>query len=210
MNGNDTDYVTLTGAADAANIPASTLRRWIESGRLPATTGDRGRLVRLADVWRLVEAPERTPEGTAERAAMGTTERAPDHIRSLPDIAEETAPLVPVSPPARVRRQRAIAAATAAYMAKLDELYRAQITAQNGELATKDELIVELRRRAEFAEREAMALGQRLAEAHETHEAHEAHEAHETPTTRASAQPPATPLAALVLLLRLLHLYRQR
>ncbi len=132
---------------------------------------------------------------------MGTTERAPDHIRSLPDIAEETASLVPVSPPARVRRQRAIAAATAAYMAKLDELYRAQITAQNGELATKDELIVELRRRAEFAEREAMALGQRLAEAHETHE---------TPTTRASAQPPATPLAALVLLLRLLHLYRQR
>ncbi len=135
---------------------------------------------------------------------MGTTERAPDHIRSLPDIAEETASLVPVSPPARVRRQRAIAAATAAYMAKLDELYRAQITAQNGELATKDELIVELRRRAEFAEREAMALGQRLVEAHETHETHE------TPTTRASAQPPATPLAALVLLLRLLHLYRQR
>jgi len=204
VNGNDTDYVTLTGAADAANIPASTLRRWIESGRLPATTGDRGRLVRLADVWRLVEVSERTAERTSIGTIIGTTERAPDHILSLPDIAEGTTLPVPVSPPARVRRQRAVAAATAAYMAKLDELYRAQIAAQNGELATKDELIVELRRRAEFAEREAMALGQRLAEAQEAYETQEAH------TTRASAQPPVTTLTALALLLRLLHWYRRR
>jgi len=197
VNGNANDYVTLTGAADAANIPASTLRRWIENGRLPATTGDRGRLVRLADVWRLVEAPD----GAPEQASNGIPERALDQITSPAATAEDMAPPVLAVAPSPARRQRAGPAATAAYMSKLDELYRAQIDSKNGEIATKDELIVELRRRAELAEREAMALAQRLAEARESHDEH---------TTSMPAQPPATTPTSLTFLLRLLHWYRQR
>jgi len=149
VNGND--YVTLINAADTANIPAGTLRQWIESGRLPATTSDRGRLVRLTDVWRLVEVAGATdaPTSTVETV--------------LPAGAPTSAaPVAPV--PSARRRQRTVARMSAVYIDKLDELYRAQIAAKGGEIATKDELIVELRRRAERAEQQVAAMEQRLAE----------------------------------------------
>ncbi len=150
VNGNE--YVTLINAADTANVPAGTLRQWIENGRLPATTSDRGRLVRLADVWRLVEVSSAT---AAPTSAVDTV-----------TPADAQPPAGPVSPVAAVGgRRRAVARIGAAYIDKLDELYRAQIAAKSGEIATKDELIVELRRRAERAEQQVAAMEQRLAEA---------------------------------------------
>jgi hypothetical protein len=149
VNGND--YVTLINAADTANIPAGTLRQWIENGRLPATTSDRGRLVRLADVWRLVEPT------SASAATTSTVDTA---------TPADVPPPVPVAPvPATYGRRRAVARGGMAYIDKLDELYRAQIAAKSGEIATKDELIVELRRRAERAEQQIAAMERRLAEA---------------------------------------------
>ncbi len=150
VNGND--YVTLINAADTANVPAGTLRQWIENGRLPATTSDRGRLVRLADVWRLIE-----PDQVA--AAMTSVV---DGITPA-DAQPPPGPVAPVL--ATTSRRRVVARIGAAYIDKLDELYRAQIAAKSGEIATKDELIVELRRRAERAEQQVMDMEQRLAEA---------------------------------------------
>lgn len=150
VNGND--YVTLINAADTANIPAGTLRQWIENGRLPATTSDRGRLVRLADVWRLVE-----PTGVS--AATTSTVDA-----TTPADVPPPSPSVAPAPVVRGQR-RVVARVGAAYIDKLDELYRAQIAAKSGEIATKDELIVELRRRAERAEQQVAAMERRLAEA---------------------------------------------
>jgi len=189
VNGND--YVTLINAADTANVPAGTLRQWIESGRLPATTSDRGRLVRLADVWRLVEVAGAT---AAPTSAVDTV---------TPDDAPPPSTPVSPEPPARGRR-RAVARIGAAYIDKLDELYRAQIAAKSGEVATKDELIVELRRRAERAEQQVVDMEQRLAEARASAIADQ------TPQTDgAPARPPAPPQTR-GLLERLLLWSRQR
>ena len=153
---NGADYVTLINAADTANVPAGTLRQWIESGRLPATTSDRGRLVRLADVWRLVEVAGATSAPTPTSVAdTATPAGAPPPPTPVP---------VASMPVARGQR-RVVARIGAAYIDKLDELYRAQIAAKSGEIATKDELIVELRRRAERAEQHIATMEQQLAEA---------------------------------------------
>lgn len=140
------DYVTLTTAADATNIPAGTLRNWIESGQLPAMASERGRQVRLADVWRLVEIDDATPG----------TDGAP------PEATPSAAPALITQPPARRRQRVMTGSAAAGFMAKLDELYRAQIAAKDDEIATKNELIVELRLRAERAEQQVAALEQQL------------------------------------------------
>ncbi len=189
VNGND--YVTLINAADTANVPAGTLRQWIENGRLPATTSDRGRLVRLADVWRLVEPDQ----------AAAATMSAADTV--TPTDAQP--PAGPVSPVAAVGgRRRAVARIGAAYIDKLDELYRAQIAAKSGEIATKDELIVELRRRAERAEQQVATMEQQLVEARTPAIVDQEPQADGAPT-----RPPAPPRPG-GLLERLLLWSRQR
>ena len=189
VNGND--YVTLINAADTANIPAGTLRQWIENGRLPATTSDRGRLVRLADVWRLVE-----PSG----ASAATTST----VETITPVDVPPPPTPVASVPATQGRRRAVARVGAAYIDKLDELYRAQIAAKSGEIATKDELIVELRRRAERAEQQIAAMERRLAEARPPVIVDQQPQADGAPT-----RPPALPRTG-GLLERLLLWSRQR
>jgi excisionase family DNA binding protein len=49
-NAANEQYVTVGNAATATGISERTLRYWIKAGKLPATGGKRGRLVRLADV----------------------------------------------------------------------------------------------------------------------------------------------------------------
>ncbi len=175
MNG--VDYVTLTSAADTANVPAGTLRQWIESGKLPATTSDRGRLVRLADVWRLIAV-----DGGASP------------VEAVVETAPASTALDAVSHPVR-RRQRGVPAAPAAYIAKLDELYRAQLVAKDDAIATKDELIGELRRRAEQAEQQVADMERRLA-------------GEQTAEMTAPSTPPTTRTPGL--LARLLLRYAQR
>jgi hypothetical protein len=192
------EYVTMASAADIAGIPVTTLRQWVDSGRLPARVGKRGRLVRLADVQHLVAGDgASSPNGAAMPASAQTfvgrndnvAAGAPSNGSAAPGSAQTAAPAddetVDVGPadkataaaedaaatatgtvePAAARQQRlAIVSNAAAFIGKLDQLYRAQIAAKDGELTAKDELIVELRRRAERAEQHAVGLEQKLAD----------------------------------------------
>jgi hypothetical protein len=186
------EYVTMASAADIAGIPVTTLRQWVDSGRLPARVGNRGRLVRLADVQHLVAADGTSPPNGAARpaspqpsvgrndnvaaAAPGTGAAAPGRTQTAapsddatvdvgPDKTTAAATATGAVEPAAARQQRlAIASNAAAFISKLDQLYRAQIAAKDGEIAAKGELIVELRRRAERAEQHAARLEQKLAD----------------------------------------------
>jgi hypothetical protein len=190
------EYVTMASAADIAGIPVTTLRQWVDSGRLPARVGQRGRLVRLADVQHLVAAGAMSPPNGAARpasaqmsvgrndnvaaAAPGNGATAPGRTHTAAPSDDETADVGPdktraaeegatTAPgtvePAAVRQQwLAIVSNAAAFISKLDQLYRAQIAAKDGEIAAKAELIVELRRRAERAEQHAARLEQKLAD----------------------------------------------
>ena len=78
---------------------------------------------------------------------------------------DATATATGTGEPAAARQQRlAIFSNAAAFIGKLDQLYRAQIAAKDGQIAAKDELIVELRRRADRAEQQAVRLEQKLAD----------------------------------------------
>lgn len=59
--GNDDEFVTVGNAAAVAGIPERTLRYWITNGKLPATSGKRGKLVRMGDVWHLAELTGKIP-----------------------------------------------------------------------------------------------------------------------------------------------------
>ena len=161
------DYTTLTSAADSAGVAVSTLRYWIETGRLMATSSERGRLVRLSDVQELV-AQERDGAGQSN----GGDQDSGAHSIAAGDAdggdmrgAEATTLVVARSGTVQsVRRRRSAGAGNvAAFMAKVDELYREQIAAKDGEIAAKNELIGELRLRAERAENQAAQLEQKLA-----------------------------------------------
>jgi hypothetical protein len=189
------EYVTMASAADIAGIPVTTLRQWVDSGRLPARVGQRGRLVRLVDVQHLVAAGGISPPNGAARPACAQTSVGNDNVAAAapgngagaPGRTQTAAPshdkTVAVGPdkttaaedaaatatgavePAAARQQRlAIISNAAAFISKLDQLYRAQIAAKDGQIAAKDELIVELRRRAERAEQHATRLEQKLAD----------------------------------------------
>lgn len=148
MSDGDGGLVPLVSAADRAAVPVETVRYWIDEGKLPAVSGPRGRLVRLADVRHLAASNEPGPDREAQTRETGET-GAPASTSIA--LSEHTAP-----------RRRHATASAAALMAKLDELYRAQIAAKDGEIAAKDELIAELRGRAERAERAVADLESRL------------------------------------------------
>jgi hypothetical protein len=189
------EYVMMASAADIAGIPVTTLRQWVDSGWLPARVGQRGRLVRLADVQHLVAAGGTSPPNGAARPARAQTSVGDDNVAAVapgngtgaPGRTQTAAPshdkTAAVGPdkttaaedaaatdtgafePAAARQQRlAIVSNAAAFISKLDQLYRTQIAAKDGEIAAKGELIVELRRRAERAEQHAARLEQKLAD----------------------------------------------
>jgi DNA-binding transcriptional MerR regulator len=49
----DPEYVAIEVAGRLTGVPARTLRRWAEAGKVPVVAGQRKRLVRLDDVRRL-------------------------------------------------------------------------------------------------------------------------------------------------------------
>ncbi len=55
------EYLPVESAGNVAGIPPRTLRSWITAGKLPATEGPRGKLVRLGDVLAIAEATGRRP-----------------------------------------------------------------------------------------------------------------------------------------------------
>jgi DNA-binding beta-propeller fold protein YncE len=178
-----TDYVTIGTASAMAGIPEQTVQQWIADGKVLAVAGDRGRLVRLLDVQRLVASEGPSP---GKRAATGETKdaratatvaedaaavpaqvehaRATRGNRAATDEAKDSRAMATgaedaAAVPAQVRHSQAIGDTRVSFMARLDELYRAQIAAKNREIA-------ELRQRLERAER-ALAVARRAEAARE-------------------------------------------
>jgi hypothetical protein len=58
---NDPEYVAIEYAGQVTGVPARTLRRWAEAGKVPVVAGQRKRLVRLDDVRRLAEMTGHRP-----------------------------------------------------------------------------------------------------------------------------------------------------
>src|SRR2546423_4908055 len=130
-----------------AGVPEQTVQQWIADGKVLAVAGNRGRLVRLMDVQRLVASEGPSP---GNRVA---TDEAKDS-RAMATVAEDAAAV-----PEQVQHAQAIGDTRVTFMARLDELYRAQIAAKNREIA-------ELRRRLERAE-QALAVAGRAEAASE-------------------------------------------
>ncbi len=69
------EYLSVEMAGHVSGIPPRTLRRWVRAGRLPATEGPRGKLVRLGDALTLAEltgrqsATDRPPVGQSVNPA---------------------------------------------------------------------------------------------------------------------------------------------
>ena len=86
----------VESAGNVAGISPRTLRYWVKGGKLPATEGQRGKLVRLGDVLAIAELTGKLPaagrqsdgntavSGTAARSAVGNAGSA----GHLPAVAE--------------------------------------------------------------------------------------------------------------------------
>ncbi len=131
------EYIPIAVAAEVANIPARTVRAWVLDGKLPAISGKRGKLVRRGDVEQIATITGRG-DGRVTAASNAAMSIATD-VATIPrQDTELTSQLYAVY-------QQALTA-QADELRRIEALYREQI-------AAKDELIVELRRRAEKAER---------------------------------------------------------
>jgi len=125
----DDEYVSVAIAADLAGIPARTLRYWIEAKKVATVAGKHGRLVRTADVDRVARQSGRA-SGNVLPSREGSAAMAADLA-----IEHETGPGVgPI-------------------VALVERAYREALAAKDREITAKDELIAELRGRAERAER---------------------------------------------------------
>ena len=131
------DYLAVHLAAQLAGVSERTLRHWIKRGKVPSIAGNRGALVRLADV-----------RGVADLAGMTRQESA-----TLPSDSDERDLAVHLAESGR--QETALEAPredqTQALLAVIEAAY-------DGQLAAKDALIAELRRRAEVAEERAAHL----------------------------------------------------
>ncbi len=131
------DYLAVHLAAQLAGVSERTLRHWIKRGKVPSIAGNRGALVRLADV-----------RGVADLAGMTRQESA-----TLPSDSDERDLAVHLAESGR--QETALEAPredqTQALLAVIEAAY-------DGQLAAKDDLIAELRRRAEVAEERAAHL----------------------------------------------------
>src|SRR3712207_6717046 len=58
----DPEYVAIEHAGRLTGVPARTLRRWAEAGKVPVVAGQRKRLVRLEDVRRLAALTGHYPD----------------------------------------------------------------------------------------------------------------------------------------------------
>jgi len=116
-------------AADLAGIPARTLRYWVEAKKLATVAGKRGRLVLMGDVDRVARQRGRA-SGNVLPSSEGAAAIAAD-VATRPEIEPGVGPVV----------------------ALVERAYREALAAKDREIAVKDELIAELRGRAERAER---------------------------------------------------------
>ncbi len=131
------DYLAVHLAAQLAGVSERTLRHWIKRGKVPSIAGNRGALVRLADV-----------RGVADLAGMTRQESA-----TLPSDSEDShlAEYLADSGRQETALETTREDQTPALLAVIEAAYA-------GQLAAKDDLIAELRRRAEVAEERAAQL----------------------------------------------------
>jgi len=96
MDGND-EFLPVESAGNLTGIPPRTLRYWIKGGKLPATEGPRGRLVKLADVLAIAEltgkvAPSiRQAAGNRQRPAT-SAETTAGNVAGNPATDDNTEP----------------------------------------------------------------------------------------------------------------------
>jgi hypothetical protein len=88
------EYVTVESAGHLTGVPARTIRRWAAGGKVAVTAGQRGRLVRLEDVWRIAVMsgrPTGHPDMADESAghAAGRVAVAPAAVAQLAAIRDE-------------------------------------------------------------------------------------------------------------------------
>jgi hypothetical protein len=76
----------VESAGNVAGIPPRTLRSWVRNGKLPATEGQRGKLVRLGDVLAIAEMTGRRP--ATLRSPAGQTRPAAESATSAGIMAD--------------------------------------------------------------------------------------------------------------------------
>ena len=166
------DEVPLPLAVELAAIPARTLRNWIKSGKLAAKRGQRGWLVRMADIERIAimighpVATTRPATGMARPMAATEGEDAPaaegpEVLAANSGQVAATAAMVAADrqADAEAQLQRLLAPFIAELGVVREEL--GHVKAERDGLAA---LAEELRRRAEVAEAELEGTRLRLAE----------------------------------------------
>ena len=85
----DPEYVAIEYAGRVTGVPARTLRRWAEAGKVPVIAGQRKRLVRLEDVRRMAIMTGHQPDN-AEMAGASAGGHA-GHVAA--DVVDDnTAP----------------------------------------------------------------------------------------------------------------------
>lgn len=124
MNGRDPDeYLPVESAGNVAGIPPRTLRSWVRAGKLPATEGQRGKLVRLGDVLAIAEATGRTPASERQPAGnigmpAGSAESSAGNVAGNDDAG------LAVSPAARAQLEAIRDEWLAPLVARNEELAR--------------------------------------------------------------------------------------
>ncbi len=131
------DYLAVHLAAQLAGVSERTLRHWIKRGKVPSIAGNCGALVRLADVRGVVDLAGMTRQESANLPSDSLDSHLAEHLAE--SGRQETA----LEAPREDQTQALLAVIEAAY---------------DGQLAAKDDLIAELRRRAEVAEERAAHL----------------------------------------------------
>lgn len=97
----DPEYVAIEYAGHVTGVPARTLRRWAEAGKVPVMAGQRKRLVRLDDVKRLAEMTGHRP---ASPDMTGASAGQPaGHVADVVDGDDTTGATVVVSSAARAQ-----------------------------------------------------------------------------------------------------------
>src|SRR3954470_19061750 len=97
----DPEYVAIEYAGQVTGVPARTLRRWAEAGKVPVVTGQRKRLVRLDDVRRLAAMTGHEP--ASPDMAEGYAGQGAGHAAG--DVADDNVAQLPVSVSPAARSQ---------------------------------------------------------------------------------------------------------
>lgn len=84
----ESEYVAIEYAGQVTGVPARTLRRWAEAGKVPVVSGQGKRLVRLDDVRRLAEVTGHRP--TSSKMADASAEHVTGHTAA--DVVDNNLP----------------------------------------------------------------------------------------------------------------------